>query len=584
MSDESESDIEDRVASEEDDNLDEIDSEESDSEEANEFLDIEASESDNQSEEDDDLSSDVGEPATFHQFMQLPPELRARVWDFFDPDARERARVFKVIIPNHSLTASTIWEGEFLEDQTAPARAMLATHRESRELALRFYPDMFYIRNGRCGTPYNKERDVVLIHGETQQASRHDIRDILSALGYPKIVAFGAGFDLENDPDFMVLHEYEGRPRNILRCVDEYEFSGQAMEWCVYDTANRYFVKWTEEHSGIPHDVQIMYCWPNFEMFQDLLGKDIPGTNVEPWGVDWLPMIEFHDLERYAKLQVAAATEGEWRDKWSETSSITEEHETEDEYESDGIDDATIDDDEDPSEDGDDLVVVQSDSEEDIASTFNGFSPLENASSEHGGDAIGASNFSSLEPESPGPDASADPHMHESDHGSEHALSDEEPIQKTNRRKRRIISSDDERDDDDEPSGEVKAPSRPNKRSRVILSDSEDEDDEEGDEGAEDNQESEEEEPDESESESESEQPEPVKTKPMSLFEKLRQFRDENPVSPDSGAGSDAGSDSIGNEDFDEGSESRFLDDEVNEDEMLDNGEGDSYEEGDDEW
>ncbi|KAI0886671.1 uncharacterized protein GGS22DRAFT_116325 [Annulohypoxylon maeteangense] len=596
MSDES--DIENRVASEEDGSLDEIDSEESGSEdEANGFLDIEASESDGESDngdnEDGILVDDDDEPLEFHKFMQLPPELRARIWDFFDPDSKEKARVLKVVIPNYTHTVPVIWESEFLEEQTAPSRAMLATHHESREIALRLNPDVFYLRSGGYSIPFNRERDIILLQTDPYNRNNHDIRDILQSLGNPRFVALEANFPLCEDEEEALIYGYEGGPTNILRCIDEYELPAQMMQWCVSDIANTYLVQLKEDFAGIPHYTDTMYCWPDFKTSRELLVEhNILGSDTERQGLEWWPMIEFQNLMRFSKLQTAVATEGEWRDKW-DSSSVESEDETEDEYESEGIDDATIDDDEDSSEDEDGLIVVQSnsDSEDDAASTFDGFSPLQIAISEQNGEGIEVGNFSSLEPESPVPGTSADLHAHGLDHDSEQALSDEEPVQKTTRRKRRIISSDDEHDDEDEPNEEVKFPSRPIKRSRVVLSDSEDEDEENEDtkhdqkvvDGSEDGEDSEEQESD----ESDDEEPEPVKAKPMSLFEKLRQFRDEIPVSPDSGAGSDAGSDAdalMDNEDFDEGSESRFLDGEADEDDILDDGEGESQDEGDDEW
>ncbi|KAI2469069.1 hypothetical protein F4781DRAFT_239582 [Annulohypoxylon bovei var. microspora] len=599
-----ESDLEDRVASgEDDDNLDEVDSEadseddsevdseESGSEDANGFIDMEASESDGRTDDEDDLSSDGAEQFYFPQFMQLPPELRARVWDFFDPDLRAKARVFKLIFPDYH---SEVWESAFLDEQTAPARAMLATHHESRELALKSYPDALHIRSGCYDVRFNNAKDVVLIHGWTHPANNGvSLTNILSILGDPSYLAFESDSILLREEDELLLCSGdESKPRILFHCNDQYMFSGRELQWCISDIAHTYHAEGTEEIEGLPHVVETIYCWPDFGNPEELILEKVKLLVARP-GIQWWPMVEFDKIERYRKLQVAVATEGEWSDKWSTT---TAEHSspqpwTEDEYESDGIDDATIDEEDDSSEDGDDLVVQSDDVEEDIASTFNGFSPLQVATSEHSGDEIGVGNFSSLEPESPGPGTYADAHSHESEHDSEHAISDEEPIQKSSRRKRRIISSDDEHDDEDELDGEVKLPSRPNKRPRIVLSDTEDEDGEDGDESAEHGQEAaggseDDEDPEEQESDG-SEESEPVKAKPLSLFEKLKQFRDENPVSPDSGAGSDAGSNaeaSLDNEDFDDGSETKFLDDEVDEDEMLDNGEGESFEEGDDEW
>lgn len=600
MSDES--DIEDRVASETeeelDEELDEVDSEESDSEAANEFLDLEASESEGESDDEDDLS-DIGEPAYFHKFMELPPELRARIWEVFDEELRLKSRVYPVRTMHYIPSQIEIYVGEFLEGMVERTKIMMSVHRESRALALTFYPDMFYLHEGRYGVPYNKERDVVLISGMTGARNSHHIRDILSALGNPQNVALAPEWALEDEEELWVASGSEGTPKNLLLWSDEYSYQIPTMEWCVSDIASRYLVEYTEEISGLPRDEWILYCWPDFELPRQLLSKSIPQAHSENQRTHCWPIIEFRDHERFLKFKDAVATEGEWADKWSRASDLgletdeedEEEEEEEDGFESDGIDDDTIDEDEGSSEDEDDLVVVQSDSEDDSASTFDGFSPLQPANSEHG-DEMGAANFSSPEPEPTAAGGSTDPLTHTSDHDSEHALSDEEPVQSTSRHKRRIISSDDENEDEDEPNEKVKVPLRPNKRSRVVLSDSEDEEDRDSDEDVKHNQaaadgpESDEEEEEESD-DSEDEEAGPSKAKPMSLFEKLKKFRDENPVSPASGDGSDVGSDaeeSMNGEDFDDDSEPKFLDDEADEDEVLDNDEGESYEDGDDEW
>lgn len=192
-------------------------------------------------------------------------------------------------------------------------------------------------------------------------------------------------------------------------------------------------------------------------------------------------------------------------------------------------------------------------------STFNGFSPIRDENSDlHLDGEIEVGNFSSLEPESP----------NHYDNASEQDGSDEEPVQKTARRKRRIVSSDDEDDPNDECDEEVKMPSRPAKRSRVVLSDTEDEGDEDGDEDTKQGRDI----AYESEESDEPEDEEPVKTKSMSLFEKLKQYRQENPVPPDSDASSDIEA-SIGSEDLDAGNNINFPDDEIeDEDELLGNG------------
>ncbi|KAI0835993.1 hypothetical protein F5Y06DRAFT_274959 [Hypoxylon sp. FL0890] len=565
MSDES--DIEGRVASEQDDYPDEYDPEEYESEEANEFLDMEVAESDDQSEHGDNSSLDDTEPAFFPQFTRLPPELRARIWEYFDPDLKTKPRVFELIL------SLTLGESACLADQTAPARAMLATHHESRALALKSYPDTLDLYGGSGILRYNSAKDLIYVLNDFRIFPK-DMEAITSQMKNPSHVA--VLYPAEEAPHFDMPPHAKGKLRSLYFASDtSHDFKRKGLQWCVSDSVHSYYRQWIEEEAGIPHVVETRYCWPDIDNHRGFAKENVRQELFPIEGVEIWPMFEFFGrdgLDLYHKIQDAVSTESERGDQWSSDTESEDESSTEDEYESEGIDDATIDGDESLSEDEDDLVV-QPDSEEDDASNFNGFSPLRDENQELSlGEEVGVGNFSSLEPESP---------IHVGSE-SEHPASDAEPVVKASRRKRRIVSSDDEHESEDERNETAQMSSRPAKRSRVVLSDTEDEEDEvnkNNDEGvehgreatdeSEDNENSEEEESDESEEEEEEE--EPVKAKPMSLFEKLRQFRDEVPVSPDSGPGSDGG-DSMDNEDFGEGGNINFTDDEVDdEDGLLEN-------------
>ncbi|KAI1137729.1 hypothetical protein F5Y05DRAFT_60276 [Hypoxylon sp. FL0543] len=583
-----ESDIEDRVASDQDDRSDDFYSGEftSESEEANEFLDMEAAESDGQSEDGDESSSDDTESVFFPQFTRLPPELRARVWEYFDIHLRTKARVFE-IMPCLRGLMPRLTDGPRLVDQTAPARAMLATHQESRALALKSYPDTLDMFGGRGIFRYNSAKDVLYLTGTYRYLTFNfgDLESTMSLINNPSYVALSCRWG-----DFLNLQpspQTARKLRSIFRLYDAYDFPAKDLQWCVSDSVHRMSWRWEEDEIGLPRVVEDRFCWPDLEDHRDFAVQNVRPGVLEVGGVEIWPMIEFvglESLDRYDKLQVAVSTEGEWCDKWSSDSGSEDESVTEDEYESEGIDDATIDGDEVSSEDDDDLVV-QSDSEENALSNYNAFSPLQDENPEANlEEQVGEANFSSLEPESPTPGGDE----------SEHAASDEEPVVKTSRRKRRVVSSDDEHESQDERNETAQLPSRPAKRSRVVLSDTEDEDNENGNEngvfkhGGNTADESEDDGSSEEESDgSNEEEREPAKPKPMSLFEKLRQFRDEVPVSPDSGAGSDAG-ESMDNEDFSEGSNTVFPDDEIDEEEeLLENDEilRDMPESGDeDEW
>ncbi|KAI1372190.1 hypothetical protein F4677DRAFT_433258 [Hypoxylon crocopeplum] len=566
-----ESDIEDPVAFEQDDDLDEYDSDEYGSQDAYGFLDMEAAEFDGQS--DDGSVSDDTEQQLFPQFMRLPPELRSRIWEFFNSDLKVKARVFNMVLTVSPLVP---WDSAGLEQQTAPARAMLATHQESRQLALKSYPDTLTFAGGYSILRYHSKRDVILFTGGKLRLTYID--EFISWLGDTRYVAIEFRAD-----DLQFYNDILSHPARKLKaiycCFDSLDHYGRSQRWCGSNLVHKYHTQMTERVGHRRSVVESIYCWPDLDNHQEFAEEVIIKPAIEHLQNerDVWPMISFETdsaIRRFHDMQAAAASGREYSDSEDESDS---ESGTEDQYESEGIDDATIASD-DLSEDENDLVV-QSDSDDGNMSPFNGFSPLQEEDYElHLGDEIGGGgNFSSLEPESP----------NRGGDDSEHAISDEEPVQNTIRRKRRIVSSDDEHDSEGDES--AKMPSRPAKRSRVVLSDTEDEEDEggnaavEGGHGAADESEDEEN-PEEVEQFDESENEEPVKAMSMSLFEKLRQFREDNPIPSETEAGSDA--ESMGSEGFDGGDGIGFLDDEAeveDEDELL-GGDGmpDEYSEAED--
>ncbi|XXH01978.1 hypothetical protein Hte_008342 [Hypoxylon texense] len=540
----------------------------------NGFIDAEAIESDDFDESESESGSDEsdGEPsAVFSRFMELPPELRERVWELSVPDLKEH-RVFTLMhMRTRGHDADELWETTLLPQQTAPARAMLGTHSESRAIALKHYPDTIDIRGGRGILRFHSERDVILLAPTHRRPS--SLNGFISLFSNVKYLAFSIlELDESHYPIPLDLYRPDLLPnlKATFLCNDHHAHSKSKLGWCASDSVHQYSTREVEmiEDVYAGEELTYLYCWPDLE-------KTLVSGNVQPRPVmmNWhnqpvWPMVTFDfakGLDRYQKVCKLVSGVGLDEQDDSSSSESDSDGSTEDEYESDGIDDATIDNDSDESGDEDDLVVQSGSEEEEEAyedeeenvSVFNGFSPLrqeEEGPELHVGDDVGIANFSSLEPESPNHD------------GNESSLdvSDEEPVQKTVRQKRRIVVSDDEHDSEEESD---QMPSRPAKRSRIVLSDTEDEDNDDGDQvveghGSRPAGESEDDEEEEAEDPDETEVEEPVKAKPMSIFEKLGRFRDENPVPQDSDDESHTEG-SVGLDEFDDGSEARFPDDEA---------------------
>ncbi|KAI2627849.1 hypothetical protein GGR54DRAFT_436007 [Hypoxylon sp. NC1633] len=565
-----------------DDDSQEHDSEESDTDAAHGFLDMEAAESEGLYEgEDEDEDWHKTEQHFFPHFTRLPPELRALIWSFFDPYLKAKTRLLELHVAPDPLA---VFPSVVIAEQTAPARAMLATHKESRQLALMSYPDIIPMYDEATGSPefhdlrYNRERDIVYLGlfipsqtwiGFDDAPWLEDVKYLAADQKTMKQELGNLLLDLPNLKVLYALHDEDVHRRRDIR-------------WCASDHVHAFSVDMTEEdyvYEGAT--LRYLYCWPDLDNHRKFAEENVTtdgmfespvlGTNFESW-----PMVRFEDesgMRAYESLRRQVLCGDEASDYGhSSDAAHSSESETPDEYESEGIDDATIDGDDDQSEDENDLIVVQSSSDEDemSPSPLNRFSPLQDEDPELDlGEEVGVAKFSSLEPQSP---------VHGGD-DSEHVISDDEPVRTVGRHKRRIVSSDDENDSEDEHDIQAKLSSRPTKRSRVISDTEDEEDDDENDDeenddedggagndldaidGSQNHEGSEEDEFDGFEDE-------PAKAKSLSLFEKLNQFREEHPIPLDSDTSSHAdtsisGGDNDGRNDID------FSDDEIDEEENM---------------
>ncbi|KAK5630207.1 hypothetical protein RRF57_005922 [Xylaria bambusicola] len=566
------------------------------------LFDMEAEESDGQHEDEDedgdgdeyeyDIHSDDG-PQYFPQFSRLPPELRAMIWEAVDPHLKSKGRVLALNMVK--FPQPDLWESALLAEQTAPARALLAASKESRDIALKHYPNAVRIERGTCDIRFNSSSDIILLHPREQQPP--DVRNFVSDLQQVKYLAFDYSFA---DPDshddlFPGLESLPPLLENLSAlfcCFQASELKDCDLAWSVSESSKEFYMEMVENPSYSDEILKILYAWPDPNLEQnkvDCVGEEcvlqFPAMAKISTLPIW-PLVEYSfdsGIELYEKVKRRRERKAD-REARTGTSSPSSSDSSEgesfyesdlDDYELDGfIIDNSSEGSEEPSEDGSilngDMIDDDTRVEED-PDVFNGFSPLEEEDS-HDAAADGL------------PKAIAVNHNSESD---EDELSDkpsagEEPrtITQTSRRKRMIISSDDV---DDGEAGEEEPATEPhrraNKRARVVLSDSEeDEDGSRNDMGSEaevafrpkkrprtvlsDSEEDDEDEeeahnkgrrrpwpkPDSDEDEDEGDkdededvsededEEEEVVSKPMSLMERLRQFRSDVPVSPEGGS------------------------------------------------
>ncbi|KAH6689788.1 hypothetical protein F5X68DRAFT_260386 [Plectosphaerella plurivora] len=152
------------------------------------LLDIEAADSDLEGEDseesfDEDAYALDGrgyhprDRRDFPQFMKLPIELRLRVWELFCPDLNNARRVFEIRLQHSAAITWFPTHTGTLQTMTESSRAVLAVHQESRKLALTWFPDTLPICDPAGEVRFNRERDIVQITGgyhEPEQAMRVD--------------------------------------------------------------------------------------------------------------------------------------------------------------------------------------------------------------------------------------------------------------------------------------------------------------------------------------------------------------------------------------------------------------------------
>ncbi|KAF5665083.1 hypothetical protein FHETE_6798 [Fusarium heterosporum] len=525
------------------------------------LLDIMAADTDDDSSDESDDEdnepyenglSHASSTGSFSQFCRLPTELQYRIWELFCPELSARYRVLDFLISygttRHPESAtSLVWtvrDGIALEDQTRNLRTVFAVHQASRALATNAFPNSLSIDagTGDAVVAFNRNSDVVLVNGLTCPPGKNifhlpefasEIKNL--ALGGPDILDDLSGSDVPT-----LLNQFT-QLESFYVSISSTDCQKSTLGWCTSDLVNHYRTQTYEKQPGLGEDLQFLWCWPDlqrhpdFARFQidrdtwdnlpDPLGSTLERRRLKAW-----PMVAFEyerGLRRYEMLQTLGPDLGD------DTSSDEEEDDEDngsnlDEYESDGIDDNEI-------------VETYDDSDEEGISLASGSPEISRQQVQEISDdeeededdgvagADAGANFSSPEPDEE-PESVPVQRGRKRRVVSDSDDEEEEDVQPSKRaRIGRVVDSDDE-DEDDEPEVSQGVPSR--NRSRTIVSDDEDEDDasEQGgvsrqsdaDDASGSSEDSEEE-----SDESEDEDAPPAK---MSLAERLRLHREENPV------------------------------------------------------
>ncbi|KAG6184408.1 hypothetical protein E4U27_000983 [Claviceps purpurea] len=228
-------------------------------------------------------------PGAFPQFMQLPPELRHQVWHFYCPDLSVKARV----LPFKAFPSSTTMEGQTdysppaedyqaLAEQTKSLRAVLSTHRESRSIAVRKYPDELVMgsASGAGVVRFQKETDVILV------------KELLTNVNYS---VPGFGKQIENlavdivwddqhrlygdDLLLEVLPTLEGLFPN-LRKLFSYSPASRWLphkDWRTCQYTDWHMVNtYCGREPGLGAHTTTLFCWPDLDTYPNLNRSLVP--------------------------------------------------------------------------------------------------------------------------------------------------------------------------------------------------------------------------------------------------------------------------------------------------------------------
>jgi hypothetical protein len=574
---------------------------ESDDSPLNQLIDLEAVESDESSDEssstlghEDDENDETQPGRVFTKFNDLPPELRRHIWEAFCPELVSQARILCIRIQWHPARPwpprDPFWrfaDSMELSDQTEALRTVAAVNQESRGIVLRQNPDTLRLNagSGDAEVRFKKDRDIVyfndLVMNEPYDAP-YDA-DFCNNIIHAAIELDGLGGNVspsspEQFESILRLVRVLPNLETVYLIRQHYELSKRSIQWCGSRMMRHARVETFEKHPGLGEDLEWVYCWPDLNKFWDETTRRIIDDfsnqvsrrltdTLSSRGVKLAPMVcfefekaieDFEELVKKHDLGIFPL------DNEEESSDDEDEEEQEpSEYESEGIDDNEI-------------ISNHSSSEDELIpnpiSPGGSPDPGNFSSAEEDSDAVVA-RFSSPEQDA-SDDEEEEGHMELAVRIPKRRIvsdSEDEDVGPTSKRVRTQAVVDVSSDEEDEAPRGASQRSRAGRGTQVISSDSESSpENDDTQKGPED---------DDSQSESEDEEEDDKPPARLSLAERLRLHRQENPVGLSDEDNSEIGSEEYGSfiDDEDEdGSGDGLLDDTAELSEGEGEGEGDS--------
>lgn len=259
----------------------ESEAEDSEDDSPNGFLDLEASEAESGSTPEANSEAhdahDLTFPASFPKFMQLPMELREMIWKQFCPDLDTKPRVFELM----SFDPGQVQLAAHVEQQTVPIRTVLAVHRESRLLGLRFSPHRVELPHNQGVVPYHKDRDVLYLNALESFRGTSTLED-----GRSISLVTQAAPGLQNialsyhDMPTMDARHLTGF-RNIFVVTEADQIPTKGLTWCVSETTQLHHVEVEEVEPGLGEDLRMLFCWPDVEKWGKLGEEEISNVILD---------------------------------------------------------------------------------------------------------------------------------------------------------------------------------------------------------------------------------------------------------------------------------------------------------------
>ncbi|KAG6200421.1 hypothetical protein E4U10_002539 [Claviceps purpurea] len=253
-------------------------------------------------------------PGAFPQFMQLPPELRHQIWHFYCPDLTVKARVLPVLnwpgstvqsYP-HGQTNLSIPAYHLLEDHTRNLRATLSTHRESRSIAVRKYPDEL-VMGAAPGTSivrFRKETDVIFLL-ELSTHVTYSVPEFGRIIQNLAVETVEDSEEQHEPKDWLLtaLPALKGLFPNLRRLFSyqpTQRWFPSRGDWITHECVHWYTAatkKYLEQESGLIGHTNVLYFWPDLDTYPDLVRSSVPRIcslqTMDKAGVEFWPIVRF---------------------------------------------------------------------------------------------------------------------------------------------------------------------------------------------------------------------------------------------------------------------------------------------------